>query len=188
MTLYTFNSRAPDAKSLANEIRMRKSGGFFSSFFSSTVNNVEWKKLTEHQVHGTEDERQFETLPGVDLVARDDIAETYSWQRDEAEVRTIQLVPVFPFRKQNRAAPDIPVEKAEEKRTSSQSSAIFPGDLSRFSRISEFNRGTLAQTDHRAMSIWRNVKKYITPQDFDLNRQEFNNLKANSFITLIKLN
>lgn len=57
------------------------------------------EKLTEHQIHGTEDERQIEAFPRVDLVARDDIAETYGRQRDEAEVGTIQHVPVFPFRK-----------------------------------------------------------------------------------------
>jgi len=86
------------------------------------------EKLTKHQVHGTEDERHFEALPGVDLVARDDIAKTYSRQRDEAKVRTIQHVPVFPFRKQDRAAPDIPVQKA--KRSARQSGTIFPGNLS----------------------------------------------------------
>lgn len=54
-------------------------------------------KLTKHQVHGTDDERQIETLPEVDLVTGDNVAETYGRQRDEAEVRTVQHVPILPY-------------------------------------------------------------------------------------------
>lgn len=65
--------------------------------------------LTEHQVYRTDDERQFEFFR-VDFVARNEVAETYGRQRDEAEVRTIQHIPLLPFRKHNCAAQNIPIE------------------------------------------------------------------------------
>lgn len=115
-------------------------------FLLTTANNFESPsvngRLTEHQIHGTEDERQFEAaFLGVDLVARDEVAETYGRQRDEAEVRTIQHVPVFPFRKQDSAAPDIPDERVPKEAHVSQSATVFPREI--FSNFrEEFNRGT----------------------------------------------
>jgi hypothetical protein len=61
----------------------------------------------------------------VDLVARHDIAEAYGRQRDEAEVRTVQQIPILPFGEQNRAAPDVPVGSKSEGKPR-QSRIVLP--------------------------------------------------------------
>ena len=66
------------------------------------------RALTEHQVHGAEDEGQIEALGSVDFVTGHDVAETYGRQGDEAEIRAVQHVPVLPFGKQDGSAPNIP--------------------------------------------------------------------------------
>ena len=62
----------------------------------------------DDEVHGTEDEGQFDAGRAVDLVAGHQIAKARRAQTDEAKVRAVQVVPVrFPLLEQDRSADDV---------------------------------------------------------------------------------
>lgn len=56
-----------------------------------------YERHAEHQIHGAEDEAELDLLTLDNSFTRNDVSKPNRAEADEAEVRTVQEVPAFPF-------------------------------------------------------------------------------------------
>jgi hypothetical protein len=67
-----------------------------------------YERHAQHQIHGAEDEAELNLLALDHSFARNDVSEPNRAEADEAEIRTVQEVPAFPFGEQDSAETDVP--------------------------------------------------------------------------------